>query len=301
MKNNPHNGRSFSSESKSERLRALLSHFEWILLKNVSLAVPCNQRMNTTIFFAILVFSHFMGLCRAQLFSTTGVDRLGVYANIDQAYHFSDGVFIGGTDRKISIGVTYAQKDGKHVVFLGGGFRLFKVTFTQPELTTAFKDRLNEHYVPVEQAGLDSLVGAAMSQGGHFSGSTGGWLHIGFGWMNPYRPTLNFYYGVRGVPSYGPGYVQYVDPEHQDIEYLTLSTRFYELKAGFSPPFLNKRGWPFSVCINAGFRLTDYRNFSIGDTPITRYTTSDFSKGDRYRACVTLSVSLSFWSNWTWD
>ena len=254
--------------------------------------------MNWTLLNIFLCISCISG---AQISDSFGVDRLGAYVNIDEAYNFSDNVFIGGTDRKISVGITYAQKEGRHVAFIGGGVRLFKFTFTEPDLTTSFVDKLNDNYVPIQHSGFDSLVGAAMTQGGYFSGSTGAWLHASFSWINRYRPTLTFDYGVKGTPSSGPGYTQFTDPEYQDIDYALLTNRFYELRIGFSPPFLNKRGWPFSACIDAGFRLNDYKDFSIGDVPMTAYTNSSFVNNHRFTGCFTLSLSFSFWSNWIWN
>ncbi len=237
----------------------------------------------------------------AQISDSTGASRFGVYAKIDEAYNFSDQVFVAASDQKISAGLTYARRNGKYVVFLGGGARLIKYTFTKPDLTSSFVEKINENYVPVPQAGFDSIVGAAMSQGGYFKGSTGAWLHASISWMNRYRPTVTFYYGVKGNPSYGPGYLQYTDPEYKDIYYALLTNHYYELRIGFSPPFFNKRGWPFSVCIDAGFRLNDYKDFSIREVPMSAYTSPNFANKHRFKGCFTMALTFTFWSNWSWS
>jgi hypothetical protein len=230
-----------------------------------------------------------------------GIDRFGVFAKIDEAYHFSDRIFIGATDQKIAVGMAFADKSGKFLITLGGGFRLFKFTYTSPGLTQTITNAVNANYIPVPQAGFDSLVGSAMSKGGYFQGSTGSWLQASFCWVNRFRPTVTLYYGTKGTPSYGPGYTKYTDPEYGDIEYAQLRNRFYELKFGFSPPFLNKRGWPFSACVDFGLRLNDYKSFSIGNVPISTYTNPEFGTDYRFKASFTIGLSFCFWSNWIWN
>ncbi len=251
------------------------------------------MKLTLTVLLSIVSF-----ISKAQLFDEGVVSRIGVYGNVDGAYHFSDGIFVPATDRKITAGITYAQKEGRHVIFLGVGFRLTKFTLTKPSFTNSFLNELNENYVPVQQEGFDSLVGSAMTNGGYFQGTTGSWIHASFSWMNPFRPTVSVYYGGRGTPSYGPGYVKYTDPTYNDIEYANLFTTFYELRFGCSPPFLNRRELPFSACINIGYRLNDYGDFSIGSVPMSAYTTPDFDKNHRFTGCFTLALSFSFWSNW---
>ncbi len=263
--------------------------------------MPIWKTLCTMKYTLVNIFFILSCLCFAQISDNVDADRFGVYAKIDEAYNFSDNIFIGASDQKISVGLTYAQKNGKYVVFLGGGLRFFKYTYTVPKLTSSFNETIDENYIPVQQSGFDSLVGAAMSQGGYFSGSTGAWLHASFSWINRYRPTITFYYGAKGTPSYGPGYLQYTDPEYQDIEYAQLSNSFYEIRIGFSPPFLNKRDWPFSACIDAGFRLNDYKDFSIGEVPISSYTNPTFANKYRFNGCFTMALTFCFWSNWTWN
>lgn len=236
----------------------------------------------------------------AQSDSVSATDRFGVMANIDLGINFSDQVFKENSERRISVGAAYTNKQRKFISFLGFGVRLFKYTYNSPDLKSSFIQDLNANYTPVEQGGFDSLVGAAMSKGGSFWGTSGGWIYASFTWNNKFRPTLEFYFGGKGINSHGNGFTQYTDPEYKDIDYASLKLKYYELKFGCSPPFINKHDWPFTANLNLGYRLSDYGGFLINNVPMSSYTNPNFVNKYRFSSSFTLSLSIRFWSNWVW-
>lgn len=235
-----------------------------------------------------------------QLDSVDNADRFGAMFKADFGLDLSDQVFQKMSERRFSVGASFTPNNRKYVVFLGLGAHLFKYAIITPTFTHNFRNELNENYTPVQGASFDSLVGAAMADGNYFRGATGAWIHADFMWNNKFRPTVSFYYALRGIPCYGPGFVDYIDPDYQDIMYAVLNRTTYELKLGISPPFLNKFNWPFAASLNVGFKLIDYGSFSINNVNMITYTNDEFVYSHRFTGCFTFSISFQFWSNWIW-
>jgi hypothetical protein len=255
--------------------------------------------MTTKFLFLLLLFS--TTIVFGQKADSSRTMRLGIIGTFDYAYNFQDKVLTPGLGRKFSIGMTFTNKKRQFVSFVAVGAKGFKFNLYSPSFRTSFINDVKSNYTPINGTSEDSLIGAQMNTDAidHLWGTYSSFFQIGFILNNKFKPTISIYKGEERFLLYGP-YAKYEDPEHGDIKYVGMSTRFYELKCGFTIPIKKITEKPFTPNINIGYKWVDYGQFEFGSTPLSAYTNGSLK--DKYRHSGKLTISLSFyiWSNWAY-
>lgn len=225
---------------------------------------------------------------------------LGIYSSADFAYNFKDNALGSGISRKISAGLSLTNKKKQFVVLLGVGLKFIKGNIYGPKLQSNFTKVIEDNYVPIAEKSEGSYIGVLMGprKGDAFNGTTSYYFKAGFIWNVKFKPSLNFYYGDEDFFLNDRGLAIYEDPEHGDIHYVSMTSKFYEIKLGCTLPFKYLAEKPFCINLNIGYKYVDYGEFKFGDTPLSAYTTGELA--DKYRLNHKLTISLSYiiWSNW---
>ncbi len=225
--------------------------------------------------------------------------RVGAIGTFDYAFNFPDKVLNAGLSRRFTVGVSFTNKKRQFIGFVAVGAKGFKVNLFSPTFRTSFIKDVQNNYVPVNATNEDSLVGAKMnnSPGTSLSGTYSQFIHVGFLLNTKFKPTVSFYMGQEEFLLHG-GFSRYEDPDHGDIDYVGMSTKFYELKIGCTIPIKSISENPFSPNINIGYKLVDYGLLAFNSTPISAYTNGNlkdkYGRGGKF----TVSVSFYIWSNW---
>lgn len=250
--------------------------------------------MKTKLF---LFFIFLPVLANAQTDSTK-TKRFGIVSAFDVAYNLGDRVISPYLATKWSAGLRFTNKKKQFIGIVAAGIKAFKFNVYSPRLQGSFLEDVKQHYVPVPDTSESQMIGAIIGSGtgDGFWGSNGYCLHFGFMLNNKWKPAVHFYCGQDFFYLYNRGLARYEDPVHGDIDYVGMGTNFYELKLGCALPFKWLARHPFSLNINAGYKLVDYDGFKFGDTPLSYYTTGGLDKKYRYNGKITLSLSFMVWS-----
>jgi hypothetical protein len=225
--------------------------------------------------------------------------RIGIIGTFDYAYNFQDKVLTSGMGRKFTFGLSFTNKKRQFLGFIAAGFKGFKFNLYSPTFRTSFINDVKYNYTPINGTSEDSLIGDQMNTNAidHLWGTYASFFHVGFIINNKFKPSISLYKGHEEFLLYGP-YAKYEDPEHQDIKYVGMMTRFYELKFGFTIPIKKTKQKSFTPNINIGYKWVDYGQLQFNSTPLSAYTNGSLK--DKYKGNGKLTISLSFynWSNW---
>lgn len=225
---------------------------------------------------------------------------IGIYSTGDLAYNFQDKVINPGLGRKISVGLSLTNKKRQFIGLVGVGFKFIKANLYSPKLKESFLKDVKDSYVPISDTNESQYIGILMGpkNGEAFYGTTAYYFHIGFIWNIKFKPALNFYYGDEDFFLNDLGLARYEDPEHGDIHYVGMPSRFYEIKLGCTLPLKCLTKKPFCVNLNVGYKRVDYGQFKYGDTPLSAYTTGELADKYHLNHKLTISLSYAIWSNW---
>jgi hypothetical protein len=238
-------------------------------------------------------------LLAAQKDSSTKVKRVGVFAMYDYAFNFPDKLISAGIGRKLSAGISFTNRAEDFLVFAGGGLKGFKFNFYSPAFQKEFLNDVSANYIPVGGNSLDNAIAVKMSSPGNFKGMWGtysNYLQAGIMIERWFRPYISFYWGSDGYLLHDSSFPQYVDPEYHDIDYVSMNTRFYELKLGGSLPQMKKL--PFLLNFTAGYKWNDYGNINFDGVDLSVYTKNDIAKKYNKTGQVSLSLTAMIWSNY---
>lgn len=238
--------------------------------------------------------------------NTFGQDSLrttrhfGFTFSADQAFNFGDKVTKFGLAGKSTIGVSFTNKKRQFVLFAGGGIKGAKVNLYSARFQNSFIDGIQQNYTPIEGYSLDSLIAVKMnnSPGRDFRGNYAQYLKFGVMLNYKIRPTIQFYYGWEQLLMHDYSFIQFTDPVYSDIDYVYLSTRFFEIKTGIALPIKNTKDKNFCFLVNAGYKGVYYKDFEFSGTTLTSYTNPSFASQYSYTGKLTLSIGFLFWSNW---
>jgi hypothetical protein len=234
----------------------------------------------------------------AQTDSSTS--RFGTYFSFDLAYNLPDKVLNSGMSRKWSVGLSFSEAERKYVAFCALGIKGFKINFASPVFMDSFLDAIEQNYNPIENPGLDSLIGVKMtsSPGTDLWGTYSQYMHLGIILNKKTRTSLSAYVGFEQFLLHDKSFAQFEDPEYGDINYVSMNTIFYEFKLGIALPPINRISKSNSFFLNLGYKVVDYRNLQFKNTPISSYTNESFAqkfnRGDKF----TFSISYTKWTNW---
>lgn len=255
--------------------------------------------INIELRWIFIVFLWLITFCSFSQKDSSKVGRFGIGLSYDQALNFPDKILKLGTAGKASIGLTLSDKRKRFVLYIGGGLKGWKFTPFPSRFKESFINDVQNNYEPIVGYSLDSLIGAKMnnSPGQDFRGAYSQYLHFGVVLNVKVRPIIQFYWGMEQMLLFDDSFTSFTDPEYSDIRYVDLNTMFYELKVGVGIPF-PKWDKSFSISINAGYKLVDYRDFRFEDTPLAAYTNNSFAGNFRFSGKFTASIGIVFWTNW---
>lgn len=247
----------------------------------------------------IILIAFYSTVLFGQTSDSSKTWRLGVIGTFDYAYNFHDKVLNAGISRRFTVGLSVTNKKRQFVGFVAVGAKGFKINLYSSTFRSSFINDVQENYVPINGTSEDSLVGATMnsSPGKKLWGTYSHFIHVGFILNTKMKPTINFYMGKEEFLLHG-GFAKYEDPEHGDINYVGMLTKFYEFKIGCTIPFKKISTKPFSPCINIGYKWVDYGQLAFNSTPISAYTNGNLKDKYGRGGKITISVSFYIWSNW---
>lgn len=231
---------------------------------------------------------------------STITHRFGVIGAFDYAYNFGDKVLTPGLGRKGSVGISFCNRKRQFITYVMFGIKGVKFNAYSPKFQQGFLDDVKASYVPTADTNEARLIGIQMGvrNGEGLWGTYGYFFHAGFIWNNSWKPSIDLYYGDESFLLYGDGFARYEDPKHGDINYVSMTTHFYELKLGATLPihYLDKK--PFTLHLHVGYKWVDYGHFQFNETRMSDYTSSDVAGKYRYDGKLTVSLSFMGWSNW---
>lgn len=248
---------------------------------------------------ALLCSTVLHGKTAETIQSANKTNRFGIIFSYDLAFNFPDKLLSSSIGRKWIIGLSVADKKRNFIGFIGAGFKGWKLNFYSPVFQEAFINDVKKNYTPINGASEDSIIGAKIysSPGNSLWGTYAGAFQVGIIILkNKFKPTFSFYSGFTEYLLHDREIAKYEDPEHGDIDYVGMSSTFYEFKIGAMIPIKNKR--PFSAHLNIGYKLTNYGLIKFKDTPLEAYTTGNLSDKYNKTGIMTISISFTTWSNW---
>lgn len=255
--------------------------------------------MKTKIIYILLIL--FSKITFAQVLDSSKTMRIGVIGTFDYSYNFQDKVLAPGLGRKFTVGLSFSNKKRQFLCFIAVGAKGFKFNLYSPTFRSSFINDVKANYTPINGTNEDSLIGAQMNTGARENlwGTYSTFLQVGFILNNKFKTAISFYKGREDFLLYGP-FAKYEDPEHQDIKYVAMATKFYELKFGFTIPIKKISKKPFVPYINIGYKWVDYGQFQFKSTPLSAYTSGALKDKYKINGKLTLSLSFYIWSNWNY-
>lgn len=248
----------------------------------------------------IYIFAIWSTTVHAQTSDSSKTRRIGIIGSFDLAYNFQDKVLTPYIGRKWSVGISLTNKKRQFIGFVAAGIKGAKINLYSPTFRETFINDVEQNYVPINGTSQDSIIGAKMNNNPNESlwGTYAQYFELGFILNKKLKPSFIFYAGNEQFLLYDDSFAKYEDPEHGDIRYITMTTRFYEFKVGCAIPFKKFADKPFSLNLNLGYKWVDYGSLKFKDTPLNAYTNG--SLNDKYNACGKFTASVSFivWSNW---
>ena len=248
----------------------------------------------------IILITFYSTILFGQTSDSSKTWRLGAIGTFDYAYNFHDKVLNSGLSRRFTFGLSVTNKKRQFIGFVAIGVKGFKINLFSPTFRTSFINDVQGNYVPINGTSEDSLVGDKMnSNPGHsLWGTYSQFIHVGFILNKKFKPSFSFYIGREEFLLHDKSFTRYEDPEHGDINYVGMPTKFYEFKIGCTIPLKILSTKPFSPNINIGYKLVDYGQLAFNSTPISAYTTGNLKDKYGRGGKITISISFYIWSNW---
>ncbi len=228
--------------------------------------------------------------------------RFGFIFLADFGYNFQDKVVSAGMNRKFTLGLSITNKKQQYIGIIGIGVKGFKANLYSPTFRQPFLNDVKQNYVPIKGYSEDSLIGANMGTGNGdgLNGTYSGFFQLGFIWNSKFKPSFDFYCGIEEYLLHNKLFSKYEDPAHGDIDYVGMTTIFYEFKIGCAlPPFI-KRGHNLPLCahLKVGYKLVDYQALQFKDTPLNAYTTGSLVNKYHMSGKFTITLAFDMWTNW---
>ena len=167
--------------------------------------------------------------------------RVGIIGSVDIAYNFHNKLLNPGLQRKWTVGLSVTNKKRDFLAFMGVGIKGFKLDVYGQTFRSDFIRDVQHHYVAIADTNESQAIGNKMYSGDdNLWGTYSQHAEIGFMWLKlKWRPSVTFYMGRQEFLLHDAAFVKYEDPKYQDINYVGMTTMYYELKAGF--------GWPLKA------------------------------------------------------
>ena len=219
---------------------------------------------------------------------------------LDMAFDFQDKVLESGIGRKWAVGLSFTNKKRQFIAYVSGGIKGAKANLYSPVFRESFINDVRQNYVPLNTKNEDQVVAAKINQGpgGSLWGTYSQYLQAGFILNKKMKPSFSFCYGGEEFLLHDAGFRFYEDPKNGDIDYVGMSTTFFEIKIGCGFPFKHAEELPGALNLNIGYKWVDYGTMTFNKTPLSAYTNGDLAKKYHEAGKFLISVSLTLWSNW---
>ncbi|MFI5151132.1 MAG: hypothetical protein ACHQRM_15475 [Bacteroidia bacterium] len=226
--------------------------------------------------------------------------RVGFMGSLDYAYNFQDKILTPGLGRKWTFGLSYTNKKRTFVGFIAAGIKGFKFNLCTPTFRQSFVQDVKNNFKPIKGLSEDSLIAAKIggSNGPGLFGTYSQFVQIGIVLNKRMKPSCSFYYGNEEFLMFDHAFTQFEDPKYGDIDYVGMSTTFYELKLGCTLPFKRYASDPFCLNLNIGYKWVDYGSLAFNKTPLNAYTSGALDRKYNADGKITISISFTMWSNW---
>jgi hypothetical protein len=226
--------------------------------------------------------------------------RFGVLFTKADDFTLQDKVLDARLARLWSFGLSYTNKKKEFIAFFGIGIKGAKLNFYPAGFRSSFIQDVKQHYKQKAGTGEDSLIGFVMTTDNsvQYLQTYSSYFHAGFVLNTRYRPALNLYYGSEEFILHNNGFSQYEDPKNHDINYVGMSTVFYEVKLGCAISIKKFAESAFALYLNAGYKWVDYGALQFSNTPLNSYTDGGLPNKYRWENKLSLSLSFVIWTNW---
>ena len=235
-------------------------------------------------------------------FSQTDDDirRFGLLFNYDLSVNFADKVTTTGLSRKLSVGMYVSDKRKKVILFGGASFKFSRYGFFSPKLNPILLKEYSDNYMPIQGYSLDSLIGAGMNQRAkgnqnHYNidGFTSVGLHFGIILNTKFRPSIQFYRGSETLEFNINNIEMFFLPNNYDLNYHGIYIKYAnEVKLGISLVPKNTFYFPFSLCLNLGYKWLDYGELGLAGVSLSSLTNNHDFSGYNKQGKITLSFSI---------
>ncbi|MBL7930679.1 MAG: hypothetical protein JNL60_02190 [Bacteroidia bacterium] len=248
--------------------------------------------------FSVFLFSLYSTIFFAQNSEEPKTYIFGIMGTYDLTYNFPDKVLNPGLQRKWTFGFSITNKKRDFILFAGAGLKGAKFDLYGQTFRASFIKDVQQNYVALPDSGEAQLIAREMNAGG--KGLWGTYAHhaaIGFMWNKGIRPCIFFYVGSRDLLLQDSEFAKYEDPEHGDIDYVSMDTKFYEIKIGCGLP----GKVPYAINFTLGYKWTNYGDLKFKNTPLSDYTTGSLKNKYGFSGGFTASICCMIWSNYGWD
>jgi hypothetical protein len=242
---------------------------------------------------------------------TTKTKKLstGLLFTSDLAYNEKGKLFNSYVSRKLGVGIYLSNANKDFLFYLGFGFKGFKISLFNPDFNTDFTNDVSQAYHPIIGNQKDSGVAVSvytMAQKTDVSnynmwGFYSQYLDVGFILTRFHlKPTLTYYRGFEDYVLWTP-FAQSLT-KHNDSyhDWISMSGRFNELKAGIDLVGLFNKENPFSgsLEINIGYKWMNYGGLYFFNVPIADYTNQDLADKYNLEQKITFGISFKKWMTW---
>lgn len=226
--------------------------------------------------------------------------RFGFIYGVDLVYNNPDKLLNAGLSRRIQFGACYTNKQRSFMMFGNIGFKGVKLNAYSSTLQNSFIEDVQRNYQPIQGGGLDSLIAAKVNAnpGKSMHGSYAQYYHIGLMLNKKMKPTIGFYSGNEQFLLFHSPFTKYVDPEYQDIHYVIMPSKYYEIKLGCGLPMKGFWELPMLINFNIGYKWVDYGAITFHKTPLSKYTTNNLADKYNHNGKLTYSITFLSWTNW---
>jgi hypothetical protein len=237
---------------------------------------------------------------------------IGFLFSADLAYNQKDKLFNAYFERKLSVGISFTNRNADFIFYTGFGFKGWKLSLTTPLFSSQFTNDLNQSYHTVSGNLGDSLVaisvyGATQNKKDfHEGGFYAGYVEAGFILTHfKVRPSISFFTGYEEYVLFTP-VAHYFDSPNTDSysEWISMNSRFQEVKIGLDILGIFTDQLPATLDLNVGYKWLNYKNISYGGgkngTPLSTYTNDQMAEKYNLAQKFTFGINFRWWTNWEW-
>ncbi len=253
--------------------------------------------MPTKLIFALLLFVS-TNIC-AQHVDSIVATHFGFIAGMNVSYNTHDKLLTPYLTRRMQLGLSYTNKKRQFIAYGSVGIKGSKINAYSANLTDAFIQNVQQYYTPIIGGGFDSLIAAKVNSNPRkdMQGSYAQYYQFGFILNTRFRPNISYCNGNEQFLLYDNAFRNYIDPKG-DISYVSIPTKYHEIKIGCGIPFKSMKKTNFIINFNIGYKWVNYGEVSFNNTPLSKYTTGNLAEQYKHNNKLTYTITFLRWSNW---